>query len=99
MPENPKDEVAPLVSGLPELYPNILSGIKHDHFYPWGHACVDSAHYNCGGNNFANVARALRCWELLHVYGRKWNCWLSNWATGDGHPGIEKNVDLINWEG
>ncbi len=95
MPENPADKPAPLVSGLPELYPNILSGIKNEHFHPWGGLVADTAHYNSGGNNYFKVARAWNAPDLLHAYGRKFNCWLKPWCNVFEEKGIEPNRDLI----
>ncbi len=95
MPENPADKSAPLVSGLPELYPNILSGIKNEHFHPWGGLVADTAHYNSGGNNYFKVARAWNAPDLLHAYGRKFNCWLKSWCNVFEEKGIEPNRDLI----
>jgi hypothetical protein len=95
MPENPKDLPAPLASGLPRLYPDILSGIKGEHFHPWSNTVSDVCHYNSGGNNYFKVARKWRAAELLHVYGREWICWLKPWKTVYDERGIEPNKDLI----
>lgn len=95
MAEDPMKMPAPVASGLPKLYINILSGIKSEHFYPWGHATVDTAHYVTGGNNFFKEARDMRCWDLLHVYGRKWLCWLKWYKTVFKENGFEPNRDLI----
>lgn len=95
MAEDPMKMPAPVASGLPKLFINILSGIKSEHFYPWGHATVDTAHYVTGGNNFFKVARDMRCWELLHLYGRKWLCWLKWYKTVFKENGLEPNRDLI----
>jgi len=95
MPVDPQAIPAPLASGLPKLYPNILSGICNEHFHPWSHAVVDTAHYNSGGNNYFKVARKWRAPELLHVYGRKWICWLKSYATVFDERGIEPNKDLV----
>ena len=72
MPENSQDLCAPLASGLPKLWPNILSGIKNEHFHPWSHATVDTIHYNSGGNNYFEIAKEWHAPELLHIYGREW---------------------------
>jgi hypothetical protein len=93
MPENPKDLPAPLASGLPRLYPNILSGIKGEHFHPWSNAVSDVCHYQSGGNNYFKVARKWRAPELLHIYGREWLCW--TWKNVYDKFGIEPNKDLI----
>jgi hypothetical protein len=95
MPENTKNLPAPLASGLPRLYPNILSGIKGEHFHPWSNAVSDVCHYNSGGNNYYKVARKWRASELLHVYGREWVCWLKPWKNIYDERGIEPNKDLI----
>ena len=95
MPENPRDESAPLASGLPQLYPNIISGICGEHFHPWGSDVADICHYNSGGNNYFKVARKWRAPELLHVYGRKFSCWLKPWANTFEKHGFEPNLDLI----
>ncbi len=95
MPKDPAALSAPETSGLPKLFPNILSGIKNEHFYPWGHYTSDIIHYSYAGNNFFKVAREFCPWELLHLYGRKWNCWLKPWRTIFKERGIEPNVDLI----
>jgi hypothetical protein len=95
MPKNPKDLSAPLVSGLPRLYPNILSGIKGEHFHPWSNAISDVCHYNSGGNNYYKVVRKWRAPELLHLYGREWICWLKPWKTVYDERGIASNKDLI----
>ena len=95
MPEDPLAKAAPLVSGLPELYPNILSGIENEHFHPWGETVVDTAHYNSGGNNYFKVARKWNAPDLLHAYGRKFNCWLKPCKTIFEEKGIEPNRDLI----
>jgi len=95
MPEDPRAPSAPLASGLPELYPNILSGIHNEHFDPWSPAVVDTAHYNSGGNNYFKVARTWRAPDLLHAYGRKFNCWLKPWANIFEEKGIAPNRDLI----
>ena len=95
MPENPKDISPPMASGLPELYPNIISGICGEHFHPWGSDVSDICHYNSGGNNYFKVARKWRAPELLHVYGRKYSCWLKPWCTVFEERGIEPNIDLI----
>ncbi len=95
MPADPAAKPAPLVSGLPELYPNILSGIKNEHFHPWGGMVVDTAHYNSGGNNYFKVARLWNAPDLLHAYGRKFNCWLKPWCNVFEEKGIEPNRDLI----
>lgn len=95
MPRDPCEKSAPLVSGLPELYPNILSGITNEHFHPWGAETLDAVHYNSGGNNYFKVARTWRVTELLHAYGRKFNCWLKPKKTIFDERGIEPNADLI----
>ncbi len=95
MADDPMSLSAPVASGLPKLYIDILSGIKNEHFYPWGHTATDTAHYNYGGNNFFKVAAERRCWELLHVYGRTWQCWLKSWKTVFKARGIDANADLI----
>lgn len=90
LPEKAEAPCPPLASGLPQLYPNILSGIKNNHFYPWSHATVDVVHYNSGGDNFLypwspfKETMDWRAWELLHVYRRKWVCW-----------GSDKNESLV----
>ncbi len=95
MPENPGEKCAPLASGLPELYPNILSGIRNEHFHPWGAETLDSIHYNSGGNNYFKVVMNLRAPELLRVYGRKYKCWLKPWRTVFEERGIEPNAEII----
>ena len=81
MPAKPGAPCPPLASGLPQLYPDILSGIKNNHFYPWSRAAADIVHYNSGGNNFFypgvsfSAFKSWRIWDLLHVYRRKWLCW------------------------
>lgn len=96
MADGPEAPCPPLASGLPKLYPNILSGIASNHFHPWSPATVDIVHYNSGGNNYFKVAGERRVWELLHIYRREWICI----PECGGIPifqekGIEKNADLI----
>lgn len=93
MPENPENLPAPLASGLPRLYPNILSGIKGEHFHPWSRAVSDVCHYHCAGNNYYKVAREWKAPELVHVYRREWLCW--TWKNVYDEFGIEANEDLI----
>jgi hypothetical protein len=95
MPKDPKALSAPLASGLPRLYPNVLSGIENEHFHPWSRAVSDTMHYNSGGNNYFKVARDLRAAELLHVYGRDWICWLKPYKTIFKERGLEPNRDLV----
>jgi len=95
MPEDREAEPAPVVSGLPRLFPNILSGIKNEHFYPWASYTSDIIHYSYGGNNLFKVAREMQPWKLYPVYGRKWYCWLKPWRTIFTERGIDANLDLI----
>ncbi len=56
---------------------------------------MDTAHYNSGGNNYFKVARDWNAPDLLHAYGRKFNCWLKPWCNVFEAKGIEPNRDLI----
>ncbi len=95
MADDPRARPAPAASGLPRLYINILSGPRSEHFFPWGRAVVDTAHYSTGGNNFFKIARAWRPWDLLRVYGRQWLCWTGLWRTPGAADEVEANADLI----
>jgi hypothetical protein len=91
--EDPAAPCPPLASGLPRLYPNILSGTENNHFHPWSPATVDITHYNSGGNNYFKVARDWRVWELLHIYRREWLCVLM--PSNFQQDGIDANADMI----
>lgn len=87
---------AALVSGLPALYSNIISGTKSEHFYPWSETVNDVMHYQTGGSLFLKVGHDWQASRLLHIYGRPWLCWLSRNCHGVFHGNLpEDNQDVI----
>ncbi|MFH0795537.1 MAG: hypothetical protein V2A65_00575 [Candidatus Omnitrophota bacterium] len=84
MPVGKGERCAPLQSGLPAIYHNLLSDIDDEHFNPWSRSICDRAHYNSCGNNFFKVALERRSWELFDVYGRDWICFPGYIIPGDG---------------
>lgn len=84
----------PLASGLPELYAlHSDYNSSTDGFDPWLGKDVNLGHYLSGNTFQPQVARRHRIWNLVHLYQRKWLCWLDTRTLPE--PDIEANFDLL----
>ena len=102
MPEEPNSPPPPLLSGLPVLFSSSTEtmGLDTDPFDPWRGIGNDAAHYTAICCFFPEFARKNKIWDTVHLYGRKWFCWLTSRTTPrhtiDENRDILAHVDFVN---
>ena len=94
IPESP-EKSAPLLSGLPEIYPNGFTDDASEHFNPWGDTVCDIAHYSSSGNMYTYRAGS-GCSKLLKVYHRIWtSCCDPDKNSEEDNRFIRKNASIV----
>ncbi len=96
MADDPAALPPPLVSGLPDLIPQIPDyATATGAFDPWVGRGVDAMHYLANCSHHILPARVNRIWDLVHLYRRRWVVELQRRMTPD--PAPEANADVVQY--